>query len=109
MPESRTVKINFRVAVSLEKRDDCWAAYMEPLGMTVYGDTREDAENRVQQALDFFIKHFGAGDEGIQRVQSYLDSHSVPNFITEDNEDDGVSPIHRIYPVSIPIETLVSA
>ncbi len=106
MSERRTVTINFQVAVSLVKRDDCWAAYMEPPGMTVYGDTREDAENRVQQAIDFFIKHFGDGDDGIKKLRNYLDSHGVPNFIAE---ADRVSPIHRTYPVSVPMEILVSA
>lgn len=99
MVKGRSITIN--VSAWLRKLDDCWEAYFEPLGMTVYGDTREDAENRVQQAISFFIKHYGAGDEGVQKIRNYLDSHGVLYSITEYDE---ATPIHRTYPVSVAVE-----
>jgi predicted RNase H-like HicB family nuclease len=99
MVKGRTITIN--VSVWLKKREDCWEAYFEPLGMTVYGDTREDVNNRVQQAIEFFVKHTSADDDGIQRVRDYLDSHGILYSITD---DDSARPVHRTYPISVPIE-----
>ena len=101
MIRRRTVEIIFDARVSLENRGDHWAAYVEPLGITVYGDTRAEAENRVQQAINFFVKRFGSGDEGVQKIRNYLDSHGVPNTIVE---DDRVSPISFTHPISVPLE-----
>ena len=88
-----TVTISFNVSVLLEEREGHWAAYIEPLGTTVYGDTRAGAEKRVKDALDFFLAN--APD-----VRRYLDSHSIPHFVTED--DSG--PVRLTYPVSARIE-----
>ena len=101
---SKTVRISFTVNVQLEDRDDHWAAYIEPLGMTVYGDTENDAINRVQQAMSFFMDNFGSGSDGVQKVRRYLDSHGVASQVTE---DDMVKRIQ--YPVNFPLEAAVSA
>ncbi len=101
---SRTVRISFTANVSIEDRADHWAAYIEPLGMTVYGDTEDDALDRVQQALKFFIDNFGNGNDGVQKVRRYLDFHGVASHVTEDDT------VRRIqYPVNFPLEAAVSA
>ena len=100
----RTVRISFTADVSLEDRGDHWAAYIEPLGMTVYGDTEDAAKDRAYQAMNFFLNNFGSGSDGIQKVRRYLDFHGVASYVTE---DDAVKRIQ--YPVSFPLEAAVSA
>ena len=94
MVDKKTVTIHFNASVLFEEREGHWAARVEPLGITVYGDTREAAEKRVKEALDFFLAN--APD-----VRKYLDSHGVPHFVTED--DSG--PVRLTYPVSARIES----
>ena len=95
MAGRKTVTVSFNATVSLEKREDRWAAYIEPTGMTVYGHTREEAEQRVKEGLDFFLKH-------VPDVRKYLDSHSIPHYITE---DDAGMPVRRTYPVLAELES----
>ena len=97
MAGRKTVTVSFNAVVSLEKREDRWAAYIEPTGMTVYGHTREEAERRVKEGLDFFLKH-------VPDVRKYLDSHGIPHYITE---DDDSMPIRHTYPVSARVESPV--
>ncbi len=92
------VTISFSAAASFEQREDRWAAYIEPFGMTVYGQTREDAEARLLESVDFALKHF-------PDIRKYLDSHGIPHYITE---DDG-APARRTYPVSARVESPVYA
>ena len=76
----RGVTIHFDAVASLEQRGDHWAAYVEPLGLTVYGDTRAEAEARVSEGVDFFLKY--APD-----VPRYLASHSVPYQIRREDKE----------------------
>lgn len=99
MAGQKTVTVSFNAVVSLEKREDRWAAYIEPTGMTVYGSTREEAELRVKEGLDFFLKH-------VPDVRKYLDSHGIPHYITE---DDAGMPVRRTYPVSARVGSPVYA
>ena len=95
----KTVTISFDAVVSLEKREDRWVAYVEPFGMTVYGHTREEAESRLKESIDFVLNHF-------PDIRKYLDSHGVPNYITEDED---MAPRRLTYPVSAQIEGPVYA
>ena len=77
MASGKTVTISFNATVFLEKREDRWAAYVEPFAMTVYGNTREEAENRLKESVEFAVQHS-------PDLRGYLDSHGVPNCVTED-------------------------
>ena len=99
MAGQKTVTVSFNATVSLEKREDRWAAYIEPFGMTVYGHTREEAEARLKESVDFALKHF-------PDIRKYLDSHGIPHYITEEED---VSPARRTYPVVARVESPVYA
>ena len=103
MQNAKTARIAFTVNVSLEDRGDYWAAYMEPPGMTVYGDTKAAAIDRVDTAMDFFTKHYADGADGLQNIRAYLDWHDVPSLVTYPDtpntpKDYGIKRIK--YPVS---------
>ena len=99
MAGRKTVTVSFDAVVSLEKREDRWAAYIEPFGMTVYGHTKEEAESRLKESVDFALKHF-------PDIRKYLDSHGIPHYITE---EDDVALARRTYPVSARVESPVYA
>lgn len=103
MQNAKAAKIAFTADVSVEDRGDYWAAYIEPTGMTVYGDTKAAAIDRVEQAMDFFTKHYAVGDDGLQKLRAYLDWHGVPSLVTYSDAPnapkyDGINRIK--YPVS---------
>ncbi len=87
--------VSFNAEVSLEMRDDHWAAYVEPFGITVYGDTKTETESRLNQGIEFFLKY-------APNIRKYLDSHGIPHYITEDDETNAV---RRTYPVSARVES----
>lgn len=88
MRQDGTALLIFNVDVSLEDRGDCWAAYLEPPGMTVYGDTESAIMGRVIQALDSFLNEFAAEIDGVQEFRAYLDAHGVPSLVTTDAVQD---------------------
>ena len=45
--------ISFDALVTVEEREDYWAAQIDPIGMVVYGETREEVEQRVSEAVEF--------------------------------------------------------
>ena len=108
MQNARSARIAFTANVSLEDRGDYWAAYIEPSGMTVYGDTKAAAIDRVDQALDFFMKNYAKGDDGLQKIRAYLDWHGVPSRVIYSDmpEDDKVKRMQ--YPVGFPLEAVAS-
>lgn len=82
MRQDGTVLLSFTVKVSVEDRGDYWAAYIEPPGMTVYGDTESAVMGRVIQAMDSFKNEFATGNDGVQQLRAYLDAHDVPSRVT---------------------------
>ena len=50
---------------------------MEPFGVTVYGDTEEEARDRLVEAVDFFQSVCQDSDDPLARMASYFDSHAV--------------------------------
>ena len=100
--------LRFTATASIEDRGDYWAAYIEPTGMTVYGDTKSAAMGRVVQAMDFFKNEFATGNDGVQRFRAYLDAHGVPSLVTTDAVQDDLAT--RIeYPVDFRMEVAASA
>lgn len=111
MQNAKGARIAFTADVSLEDRGDYWAAYIEPTGMTVYGDTKAAAIARADQAMGFFTKHYADGDHGLQKIRAYLDWHGVPSLVTYPDapntpKDYGIKRIQ--YPVSFSFETAAS-
>lgn len=108
MQNTRVARIAFTVSVSLEDRGDYWEAYIEPSGMTVYGDTKAAAIDRADQAMDFFLKNYDKGDAGLQKLRAYLDWHNVPSHVTYSDmpEDDKVKRMQ--YPVGFSLEAAAS-
>ena len=86
--------LRFTVNFSVEDRGDYWAAYIEPPGMTVYGDTESAVMGRVIQAMDSFMNEFPTGNDGVQQLRAYLDAHGVPSSVTTDAvQDDAATRI----------------
>ena len=99
MTSKKMVTIHFTAQVTSQQRENYWAAYVEPFAMTAYGETREDAERRLKEGVDFFMKN--APD-----LRKYLDSHGVPHYVTE---DDAHLPVRQTLPVTARVETPVYA
>ena len=97
--------INFDARVHLENRGDRWAAYIEPPGTFVYGATEQAVLARVDVALGFFVQHFSDSPDGVRKLRHYLDSHGVPNFVTEHS---ATRPIRLRRPVRLPMEAAAS-
>ena len=98
MATKQTVTIHFNAQITLEQRESYWAAYIEPFAMTAYGQTREEAERRAEEGLDFCVRNS-------PDLRKYLDFHGVPHFVTED--DSG--PVRRTLPVQARVENPVYA
>ena len=68
------VKISY--GVRLSDRGDCWTGLIEPIGVTVYGDSPQDAVARADNMMEFitgtFHKRFT-----IEDFRSYLKAHNM--------------------------------
>ena len=106
MDSQQTATINFSAQVRLEHRGDHWAAYIDPPGATVYGDTEADVRERVNQALDFFVDSL-VGEIGLERFRRYLDGHGVANRVIVPNGQAG--RMRQTVPVSFPVEVAAVA
>ena len=101
MDRQQTATINFDAQIRLEHRGDHWAAYIEPPGATVYGDTEADVRVRVNKALDFFVDSL-VGEIGVERFRRYLDGHGVQNSVIVPNGHS--VRVRQTVPVSFPVE-----
>ena len=95
----RMATVSFDAQVRFHDRDGYWAAWIEPLGMAVYGDTAEEAAARVEPFLKFFVQSLG-----VERVRKYFDSHSVRTTVVH-----GESMAQRVYPVDVLAELMAHA
>ena len=90
--------VSFDVQVTFKDRGDRWAAYLEPPGMTVYGPTEDAVAARVDEAIEFFQRHFRNDPDGVMKLRQYLDAHGVPNVVTGGSE---APPMRLRRPVSL--------
>ena len=102
MEARKDLIISFDALVTVEEREGYWAAQIDPIGMVVYGDTREELDHRVSEAVDFFLKN-------TPDVQQYLDFHNVPHHVRYASDDDTGNTDRRIMPVTARIENRVLA
>ena len=97
------ITVTFDLKVSLEDRNDYWAARIEPLGMIVYGRSRNDVEKRVDDGVRFFLEH-------TTDIRQYLDYHGVAYHVEPEAVDNmGEFPLVRIYPLSAKVAAPVRA
>lgn len=81
MKRRRIVSINFDGRVSVERREDGWAAYMEPFGITVYGDTEEEVQGHLRDGATFFLQTV-CEEYSLARVGEYFDSHGISHSVS---------------------------
>ena len=101
-----TATTSFDVRVRLEDRGDRWAAYIEPPALTVYGATESEVMARVDEGLEFFKQYFQDDPDGVRKLRQYLDSHGVPNVVTESAP---TRPMRFRRPVTFLMEAAASA
>ena len=100
MEGSGDLIVSFDALVTVEEREACWAARIDPIGMVVYGDTRAAVEKRVSEAVEFFLKE-------TPDVRQYLDYHNIPHQVRYVIDDDTEVTDRRILPVSARIKNRV--
>ena len=69
------MRIGMNVKVVVEKREDHYAAIVQPLGIRVYASTEAQALVRADYALTFLCE--ASADFGLPSLQAYLDKHGV--------------------------------
>ena len=85
MAGTRHLRIDFTAEIEYDDRGDYWAARMaSPFGFTVYGDTFEDAEERLQEAARLYITSYLTYPDGVAKIRAYFDSHGVLNTFVSD-------------------------
>ena len=94
--------ISFDALVAVEERDDYWAAQIDPIGMVAYGDTREEVEQRVSEAVEFFLKN-------TPDLRQHLEFHNVSHHVGYASNDDTSMTDRRVLPISARIENRVFA
>ena len=76
MPSSPgTLKFETKDTVRVNP-DGSFAVYIEPTGITVLGDTQEEALQKGKDAVMFFLQTINER-EGAEGIQRYLDRHEV--------------------------------
>lgn len=64
------------ITIDTQPRDGYWAAYVDPLGITIYGKTENDADARARRAVPAALNSL-SGYAGPDAVKNYLDSRGV--------------------------------
>ncbi len=95
--------LRFDVQISVKYQNDEWTAFVAPPGVMVVGETRGELDDRVNQALDFFLSAFNKYPDAVDRMRMYLDSHAVKHTITDTPEE----PV--VYSRPMNMEALVNA
>ena len=76
MSTQKSVTITFSADIDLQDRDGYWAAYIDPLGITIYGTTENDAKTRAHRAVRAAIKSLN-DHAGTDVVEKYLAGRGV--------------------------------
>ena len=88
-----TSSVRFDARITSRNHDGSWVAYVEPTGMTLHGQTREEAIQNAKNAVDSFIRTVGQHD-GIGAVRKYLDYHEVLHSVVEERPESAVQNAH---------------
>ena len=95
MTTINTVSLICQVSGKVQPRGDRWAAYAEPSGITVFGDTKQEAIDRAADAVRFFVQTIHVR-KGVDVARRYLDSHGVPSQIIESESETPTRYQHEI-------------
>ena len=63
--------------------DGRWVGRTQPFGMTLYGDTQEEINDRMVRGADFFVSTFQQFPfpDSINIMRAYLDSHAIDHTV----------------------------
>ena len=64
------------ITIRAQDRDGYWAAYVDPLGIVIYGKTEDDANSRANRAVHAAINSLN-DHAGLDAVKAYLDGRGV--------------------------------
>ncbi len=78
-------KISMHITVETEERTDRWACSVPEFGFTVYGETRAEAREEVNNALNALMASFYGDLDGIA---GFLEHRGVKHVIQRDSEPD---------------------
>ena len=81
--------LDVTLTVSTEERSDRWAAFVHELGFFAYGETEEEATDRVGHIVSALAESF-AGD--LPGFNAYLDKHEVKHVLLDDI-DTSLKPV----------------
>jgi predicted RNase H-like HicB family nuclease len=84
--------------------DGTFAVYIEPTGITVLGDTQEEALQKGKDAMMFFMQTINE-KEGVAGLQRYLDRHEVPYVIEKEHVIEK-EPLIISRPMELAVTTL---
>lgn len=78
MRQAKKVSLKFELNVTVEEREGYFAAITKPFAITIYGTTPEEADKRVDEAIEFFLRpHSGTPKE----LSDYLNRMGVKHVI----------------------------
>ncbi len=80
MSSNMTV-VKVAIHKTLEDRGDYWAARLEGLAVTAYGDSQEAAAAASDKMLDFIVKTF-KDNYSLDDFRGYLDRHRVSHSVS---------------------------
>ena len=66
--------------VAITKEDDLFVARCPELNVTSQGETLEEAEENIKEAIELYIESFGTEDLSQQVSKPYLTLVEVSNF-----------------------------
>ena len=90
MSSTMTV-VRVNIHKTLEDRGDYWAARLEGLAVTAYGDSQEAAAAAADEMFDFIAQTF-KDNHTVDEFRGYLDKHRVGYTISyPDDKEQSVS------------------
>ena len=85
--------ISFTHPAWVEKRDDHWAAYSEVFGIVVYGRSEEDAERKLDVALELLLDTLMG--KGTEHLVARFAAAGIPYLLREEDSNGHVRRIGK--------------
>ena len=79
MATATKYRIGFQLPFKIIQKTDKWVAKCPPFGISVYGNSRDDANAKLQEAITLLLETFIPKHDLINtlRLKSYLRGHGV--------------------------------
>lgn len=87
----KTYRLEVHVTGSIESRGDHWAAFNNEFGITAYGGTSDEAEDRLNRSLKMMLDRLVM--RGPDAVRTRLESLGLPYLMVE--QTDSEPPMRR--------------